>query len=238
MGAEAFDLAERLQTPVFVMTDLDLGMNVWMGEPFAYPDRPMDRGKVLSAADLERLGGFARYGDVDGDAVGWRTLPGTPHPKAAYFTRGTGHDEHAVYSENHEVFERNMARLARKLDLGRALLPAPVVSGSGAAVGVVSYGSSQFAVEESRAQLRAERGLETDHLRVRAYPFADGVEAFVRAHERVYVVEQNRAAQLTALLKIARPGELAGRLVPIAHVHGLPLDARSVTDELATKEGR
>jgi 2-oxoglutarate ferredoxin oxidoreductase subunit alpha len=238
MGAEAFDLAERLQTPIFVMTDLDLGMNVWMGEPFRYPDRPMDRGKVLSAADLERLGGFARYADVDGDAIGWRTLPGTPHPKAAYFTRGTGHDEHAVYSESHEVFERNMLRLSKKLDLGRKLLPAPVVSGAGARVGVVSYGSSQFAVEESRAQLRAERGLETDHLRVRAYPFSDEVEEFVRKHERVYVVEQNRDAQLAALMKIDLAAELVPRLVPIAHVHGLPLDARSVSDEIASKEGR
>jgi 2-oxoglutarate ferredoxin oxidoreductase subunit alpha len=237
MGARAFDLAERLQTPVFVMTDLDLGMNVWMGEPFQYPDQPMDRGKVLSAEDLERLGGFARYGDVDGDAIGWRTLPGTDHPRASYFTRGTGHDENAVYTESHVVFERNMARLARKLELGRKLLPAPVVSGKGAPVGVVSYGSSQFAVEESRDQLRRERGLETDHLRVRAYPFADEVADFLRAHDRVYVVEQNRDAQLVALMKIDLPAELSGRLAPVAHVHGLPLDARSVTDEILAREG-
>jgi 2-oxoglutarate ferredoxin oxidoreductase subunit alpha len=238
MGAEAFDLAERLQTPVFVMTDLDLGMNVWMGEPFRYPEKPMDRGKVLSAEDLERLGGFARYADVDGDGIGWRTLPGTPHPKASYFTRGTGHDENAAYTESHVVFERNMARLARKLDLARELLPAPVVSGRGAEVGVLCCGSSQFAVVESRDQLRRERGIETDHLRVRAYPFSDAVAAFVRAHDRVYVVEQNRDAQLTALLRIDLPAELATRLVPVAHVHGLPLDARSVTDEIAAREGR
>jgi 2-oxoglutarate ferredoxin oxidoreductase subunit alpha len=238
MSAQAFDLAERLQTPIFVMSDLDLGMNVWMSEPFTYPDQPMDRGKVLSAEDLERLGGFGRYADVDGDAIGWRTLPGTKHPKASYFTRGTGHDENAAYTESHVVFERNMARLARKLDLGRKLLPAPVVSGPGATVGVLSYGSSQFAVEESRAQLQREKGLQTDHLRVRAWPFSDAVEAFVRAHERVYVVEQNRDAQLTALMKIDLPAELLTRLVPVAHVHGLPLDARSVTDEILEKEGR
>jgi 2-oxoglutarate ferredoxin oxidoreductase subunit alpha len=238
MGAEAFDVAERLQTPVFVMTDLDLGMNVWMGEPFAYPERPMDRGKVLSAEDLERLGGFARYADVDGDGVGWRTLPGTKHPKASYFTRGTGHDESAVYTESHVVFERNMARLAKKLDLARNALPAPVRSGKGARVGVISYGSSQFAVDESRDQLRREKALETDHLRVRAYPFSDAVEAFVREHDRVHVVEQNRDAQLTALMRVDLPAELAARLSPVAHVHGLPLDARSVTDEIAAKEGR
>ena len=238
MGVEAFDLAERLQTPIFVMTDLDLGMNVWMGKPFDYPARPMDRGKVLTAADLERLGGFGRYRDVDGDGIGWRTLPGTPHPKASYFTRGTGHDENAQYSESHEVFERNMARLARKLDGARDVLPAPVTSGPGAKVGIVSYGSSQFAVEEARDQLRRERALETDHLRVRAYPFHRDVEAFVRSHERVYVVEQNRDAQLAALMKIDLPAELATRLRPVAHVHGLPLDARSVSDEIATKESR
>jgi len=238
MGAEAFDLAERLQTPIFVLTDLDLGMNVWMSEPFAYPDRPLDRGKVLDAAALEKAGGFARYKDVDGDGIGWRTLPGTRHPKASYFTRGTGHDENAAYSESHEVFERNMLRLTKKLDLGRALLPAPVRSGPGTRVGIVSYGSSQFAVEESRAQLLAERGLATDHLRVRAWPFHDEVERFVREHDRVYVVEQNRDAQLTALMKIDLPAALLTRLRPIAHAHGLPLDARSVTDELAALEAK
>ncbi|MFO0583817.1 MAG: 2-oxoacid:acceptor oxidoreductase subunit alpha [Anaeromyxobacter sp.] len=236
MGAQAFDVAERLQTPVFVLTDLDLGMNVWMGEPFEYPDRPMDRGKVLDAAALEQAGGFARYRDVDGDGIGWRTLPGTRHPKASYFTRGTGHDDAAVYSENHEIFEANMARLAKKLHAGRVHLPVPVRSGAGAKVGVISYGSSQFAVDESRAQLRAERGLETDHLRVRAWPFHDEVEAFVRAHDRVYVVEQNRDAQLAALMKIDLPPELLVRLRSVAHVHGLPLDARSVTGEIAARE--
>ena len=236
MGVEAFDLAERLQTPIFVMTDLDLGMNVWMGKPFDYPSRPMDRGKVLSAADLDRLGGFARYKDVDGDGIGWRTLPGTAHPKASYFTRGTGHDENAQYSESHEAFERNMVRLGRKLEGARDVLPSPVRSGSGAKAGIVSYGSSQFAVDEARDQLRRERGLVTDHLRVRAYPFHRDVEAFVRSHERVYIVEQNRDAQLAALMRIDLPAELATRLRPVAHVHGLPLDARSVSDEIATKE--
>lgn len=236
-GGEAFDLAERLQTPVFVMTDLDLGMNNWMAEPFPYPEEPMDRGKVLSKADLERLGGFARYADVDGDGVGWRTLPGTDHPKAGYFARGTGHDERAAYSENPVVWERNMARLARKIDGARALLPAPVLAGDGAAeVGIIAYGSSHHAVVETVAQLRGEAGLAADYLRVRGYPFAAAVAAFVEVHRRVYVVEQNRDAQLLSLLKLDLPAALLPRLRPVSHLHGLPLDARSVTDEILDRE--
>jgi 2-oxoglutarate ferredoxin oxidoreductase subunit alpha len=237
MGVEAFDLAERLQAPVFVMSDLDLGMNTWMADPFPYPARPMDRGKVLSKEDLDRLGGFARYADVDGDGIGWRTLPGTDHPNAAYFTRGTGHDESAAYSESPAVFERNMARLERKLDTARGLVPSPEVRGSGGAqVGVIAYGSSHPAVLESRAQLRAEAGLEIDYLRVRGYPFARQVRAFVAAHERVYVVEQNRDGQLAVLLKADLPPQDVPRLRSVAHVTGLPLDARSVTDEILAQE--
>jgi 2-oxoglutarate ferredoxin oxidoreductase subunit alpha len=214
-------------------------MNVWMSEPFAYPDRPIDRGKVLSKEDLDRLGEFARYRDVDGDGIGWRTLPGTDHPKAAYFTRGTGHDEGANYSESPAVFERNMERLARKLETARSLAPAPEVHGRGdARVGIIAYGSSHPAVLEAREQLRRERGLETDYLRVRAWPFAREVHAFVERHERVYVVEQNRDGQLAALLKLDLAPERTPRLRSIAHVHGLPLDARSVTDELLGLEGR
>ncbi len=239
MAVDAFDLAERLQTPIFVMTDLDLGMNNWMADPFPYPERPLDRGKVLSKEDLDRLGGFSRYKDVDGDGIGWRTLPGTDHPKASYFTRGTGHDETSAYSESAAVFERNMERLARKLETARSLVPAPELQGTGRArVGVIAYGSSHPAIVESRVQLQKERGVETDYLRVRGYPFSRAVHDFVERHERVYVVEQNRDAQLAALLKLDLAPELAARLRSIAHVHGLPLDARSVTDEILGMEGR
>jgi len=239
MAIDAFDLAERLQTPIFVMTDLDLGMNVWMSDPFSYPEKPMDRGKVLSKEDLDRLGGFARYKDVDGDGIGWRTLPGTDHPKASYFTRGTGHDESANYSENHVTFERNMERLARKLETARSLVPAPVLEGGGKArVGLIAYGSSHPAIVEARVQLLKERGVETDYLRVRGFPFARAVHEFVERHERVYVVEQNRDAQLAALLKLDLAPELLPRLRSVAHVHGLPLDARSVTDEITTLEAK
>ena len=237
MGVLAFDLAERLQTPVFVMSDLDLGMNNWMADPFPYPDRPMDRGKVLGKEDLERLGGFARYRDLDGDGIGWRTLPGTDHPRAAYFARGTGHDESAAYSESPVAFEQNMARLRRKLEGARTLVPAPEQEGSGTAeVGILAYGSSHHAVVETRAQLRDEAGLESEYLRVRGYPFSPAVEAFVAAHRRVYVVEQNRDAQLRSLLRLDLPPELSVRLRAVAHVHGLPLDARSVTDEILAQE--
>jgi 2-oxoglutarate ferredoxin oxidoreductase subunit alpha len=238
MTGQAFDLAERFQTPVFVLSDLDLGMNNWMAEPLPYPETPLDRGKVLSKADLERLGGFARYRDVDGDGIGWRTLPGTDHPRAAYFTRGTGHDEQAGYSERSDVFERNMARLRRKLEGARAALPQPVRSGTGSPVGLLAHGSSDPAVREALAQLHREAGLEADYLRVRAWPFAASVRDFVAAHDRVYVVEQDRDAQLLSLLRLDLEPALAGRLRSVAHITGLPLDARSVTDEILAREGR
>jgi 2-oxoglutarate ferredoxin oxidoreductase subunit alpha len=237
MGAQAFDLAERFQTPVFVLSDLDLGMNQWMADPFPYPEAPIARGKVLSRADLERLGSFARYADVDGDGVGWRTLPGTDHPAAAYFTRGTGHDEQARYSERSDDWERNLARIARKLDGARGVAPQPEILGSGSAIGVIHCGTSRFAVEESRAQLLAEKGLAVDALRVRAFPFAGAVREFVAAHPRVYVVDQNRDGQLCQLLKLDLPQELVPRLRSVAHITGLPLDARSLTDEIASREG-
>ncbi|HSM91993.1 MAG TPA: 2-oxoacid:acceptor oxidoreductase subunit alpha [Anaeromyxobacteraceae bacterium] len=239
MAGDAFDLAERYQTPVFVLSDLDLGMNTWMSDPFPYPERPLDRGKVLSAADLEAAAGFARYADPDGDGIGWRTLPGTDHPRAAYFTRGTGHDERSDYSERPEVFERNMARLARKLEGARAHLPAPVLEGDDAApVGVVAVGSSDPAVREALDLLRRERGLAAEYLRVRAWPFADAVRAFVERHARVYVVEQDRDAQLLSLLRLDLPAAQGAKLRPVARVTGLPLDARAVADDLLSLEGR
>jgi len=239
MAGDAFDLAERFQTPVFVMSDLDLGMNTWMSDPFPYPERPLARGKVLSADDLARLDGFARYGDPDGDGIGWRTLPGTVHPKAAYFTRGSGHDETSAYSERPEVFERNMARLARKLEGARPHLPPPVLEGSGtAAIGIVAAGSSDPAVREALSLLRRERAIEADYLRVRAFPFADGVREFVERHERIYVVEQDRDAQLLSLLRLDLPPALGPKLRPLARITGMPLDARAVVEDLLALEDR
>ncbi len=229
---EAFELAEKFQTPVFVMSDLDLGMNNWMSEPFKYPEKPIDRGKVLTKQDLERLGGFARYKDVDGDGVGYRTLPGTDHPLAAYFARGSGHNEKGQYSERPDDFERNMARILKKFETAKAFVPQPALEGDGASVGILAYGTTHWAITESRDQLRDEHDVETDYLRVRAFPFTDEVEEFIRKHDVVFVVEQNRDAQMLNLLKIEMPSELATRLKSIAHIHGLPIDARSVTDEI------
>jgi len=237
-GYAAFDLAEKLQTPVFVLSDLDLGMNNWMSEPFAYPDKPLDRGKVLSAEDLDRLGGFARYKDVDGDGIGYRTLPGTRHNKAAYFTRGTGHTESAAYSEKPEDYVAGMERLARKFENARKLVPGPVTVKSGSSkIAFIAYGSSDFAIRESMDQIKKEYGQDVDYLRIRAYPFAHEIHDFIAAHERVYIVEQDRDAQLASLLKLDIPAEQTVKLRSILHFNGLPLDAQTVTEEYATREG-
>ncbi|HYY70205.1 MAG TPA: 2-oxoacid:acceptor oxidoreductase subunit alpha, partial [Terriglobales bacterium] len=238
MAQDAFNLAEWFQTPVFVMSDLDLGMNNWMADPFPYPMQPIERGKVLTKEDLERLGSFSRYKDVDGDGIGWRTLPGTNHPAAAYFVRGSGHNEKAQYTERPDDYENNMSRLSRKFDSARSRVPRPVQTGSGRErVGIIAYGTSHWAIIESRDQLRNEHGLETDYLRIRAYPFPREVHDFIDSHERVYVVEQNRDGQMFDLLRLDVSAEQVTKLRSIAHCTGLPLDARSVTDELIALEG-
>jgi 2-oxoglutarate/2-oxoacid ferredoxin oxidoreductase subunit alpha len=234
---EAFDLTEQLQTPVFVLSDLDIGMNNWMSDPFVYPEKPLKRGKVLSKEDLDRLGGFERYKDVDGDAIPYRTLPGTDHPKAAYFTRGSGHNEKALYTERPDDYQNLMERLARKFETARTLVPAPEVVQTGKSqVGLIAFGSSDFAVRESRDQLKKEYGLETDYMRLRAFPFSSEVHTFVAAHQRVYVIEQNRDGQMLSLLKLDLPAEDITRLRSIRHFDGLPLDARTVTDKLVLEE--
>ncbi len=239
MAQDAFNLAEELQSLVFVMSDLDLGMNNWMSEPFEYPTTPINRGKVLTKEDLERLGGFSRYKDVDGDAIGYRTLPGTLHPAAAYFARGSGHNEKSQYSERPDDFERNMERINRKFETARSLVPRPEVTITGKAkIGIIAYGTTHWAIVEARDQLRNEYDVETDYLRLRAYPFTREVHEFIEKHERVYVVEQNRDAQMLSLLKLDIKPELVVRLRSIAHIHGLPVDARSVTDELISMEGK
>ena len=238
LGGEAFDLAERLQTPVFVLTDLDLGMNNWMSDQFDYPEKPLDRGKVLTKEDLEKLGGFARYRDVDGDAIGWRTLPGTNHPKAAYFTRGSGHNDAAGYTERPEEYQQVMDRLVRKFESARKLVPAPVVVKNGTSkIGFLAYGTTDFALRESMDQIKKEYGKDVDYMRIRAFPFAHEIHDFVAQHERVYVVEQDRDAQLASLLKLDLPAEQVAKLRSILHYNGLPIDARTITEEFATKEG-
>jgi 2-oxoglutarate ferredoxin oxidoreductase subunit alpha len=237
MAMDAFNLAEKFQTPVFVMSDLDLGMNNWMSDPFPYPDKPINRGKVLSKEDLDKLGGFGRYKDVDGDAIGYRTLPGTKHPAAAYFTRGSGHNAQGNYSERPEDYENNMERLRRKFENVRAVAPSPVVEKMpNAEIGIIAFGTTHWALTESRDQLRDEHKLATDYLRIRAFPFSHEVADFVRSHKRVYVVEQNRDAQMFSLLRIDLDNELVAKLRSVARLDGLPIDARSVTDEIAAME--
>ena len=239
MAQDAFNLAEQFQTLVFVMSDLDLGMNNWMSDAFEYPDTPIKRGKVLTKEDLDRVGGFARYKDIDGDGIGYRTLPGTDHPAAAYFARGSGHNEKAQYSERPDDFENNMQRLERKFETARSFVPRPELMTNGKTkIGIIAYGTSHWAILEARDQLRHEYNIETDYLRLRAYPFTREAHEFIEQHDRVYVVEQNRDAQMLSLLKLDIKPELVTRLRSIAHIHGLPLDARSVTDELTSMEGK
>ncbi|HXN49989.1 MAG TPA: 2-oxoacid:acceptor oxidoreductase subunit alpha [Bryobacteraceae bacterium] len=238
MMIDAFDLAERFQTPVFVMSDLDLGMNNWMSDAFQYPGKPIERGKVLNAEELTKLSGFARYRDVDGDGVGYRTLPGTNHPAAAYFTRGSGHNDRAGYSEREDDYMNNMDRLARKFESIRQALPGPHLDiNSRAHVGLVCAGTSRYATEESRDQLLRERGLETSYLRLKAFPFGQELADFVRRHERVYVIDQNRDAQLVMLMRLEFEPELIAKLRSVRYYGGLPLDARTVTDEIVRQEG-
>jgi len=239
MSIEAFDFAEKFQTPVFVMTDLDLGMNNWMADAFAYPEKPIARGKVLDAADLDKLGGFARYKDVDGDGVGYRTLPGTNHPKASYFTRGSGHNEKAQYTEREDDYINNMDRLSHKFEVMRRHVPEPVVTiPENARIGFVAFGTSHDAVRESCDQLREEYGIEASYLRLKAYPFTRHLLDFIERHERVYVVDQNRDAQLLGLMRLDLEPQVVAKLRSLRYYGGLPLDARSVTDEIIRQEGK
>ncbi len=236
MAVEAFDLAERFQTPVFVMSDLDLGMNTWMSDPFPYPEKPLDRGKVLDEETLERIGRFGRYRDVDGDGVPYRTVPGDEMP--AYFCRGSGHNEWAQYSERPDDYQSNVDRLAKKFRNARKWMPAPVVEiNRQASIGVIAYGTTHWAVVESRDQLKAEADLDTSYYRVSAYPFRSAMASFIERHERVYVIEQNRDGQMLSLMKLDLEPDLVRRLRSVLHYSGLPIDARSITDSVLIQEG-
>jgi 2-oxoglutarate ferredoxin oxidoreductase subunit alpha len=236
MAQQAFDLTELLQTPVFVMLDLDLGMNNWMSEGFKYPEKPINRGKLLTKEALERLGEWGRYKDVDGDGIPYRTVPGDGMP--AYFTRGSGHNAKGQYSERPDDYVENMDRLSRKFDTARKYVPKSVVDQvTGAKIGIIGYGTSHWAITESRDQLREETDVKTSYYRLRAYPFTEDLVAFVDAHERVYVVEQNRDAQLLQLMRLELSPERITKLRSVLHYNGLPIDARSVTDDVLSQEG-
>ena len=236
MAIAAFDLAERLQTPVFVMSDLDLGMNMWMSDPFPYPETPPDRGKVLDADSVRRLGEWGRYKDVDGDGIPYRSIPGTDAP--AYFARGSGHNERGQYSERGDDYVRNMQRLARKFDTAKTLVPKPEVAAHPEArIGIVGYGTSHWAIVETRDQLQEEAGLPTGYLRLRAYPFTTELAEFIAGLDRVYVVEQNRDAQMASLMRMDLPPELSAKIRSVLCFNGLPVDARSITDNILSQEG-
>jgi 2-oxoglutarate ferredoxin oxidoreductase subunit alpha len=232
------DLAERLQTPIFVLSDLDLGMNLWITKEFDYPDKPLDRGKVLSAEDLsqfkEKHNGqrWGRYLDVDGDGIPYRTLPGTQHPAAAYFTRGTGHTAYATYSERPEVWENNLKRIERKFESARHLVPAPlVVDTVGSHIAILSFGSNHEAIVEARARLE-KAGIGVGYMRLRALPINEEVRAFIEHHDKIFVVENNMDGQLATILRSELP-DLATKLVSLAKCDGMPLSARWITEQIA-----
>ena len=239
MGAQAFDLADRLQTPVFVMLDLDIGMNDRLCAPFAWDDtHRMDRGKVMTAAELEAGKDFGRYLDVDGDGIPYLTYPGTHPTRGAYFTRGTSKDRYARYTEEGPAYADNMERLLKKHATARNLLPAPILHRAAAPTrrGVIYYGSPSPAMTEAETLL-GEQGLPVDLLRVRGFPFHDDVAEFIAAHDQVFVVEQNRDGQLRTLL-IAELEIDPARLVRIVHYDGTPITARFIAGAIAHAAAR
>ncbi|HQR09762.1 MAG TPA: 2-oxoacid:acceptor oxidoreductase subunit alpha [Casimicrobiaceae bacterium] len=235
-AATAFDLADRLQTPIFVMLDLDIGMQDWLTEPFKWDDsRRMDRGKVMTAAMLDTGRDFGRYLDADGDGIPFRTYPGTHPSRGGYFTRGTTKDRYARYTEEGPAYVDNMQRLQRKFETAKNLVPAPVIEQGGKAQksGVIWFGSTGAAMSESLAALDAE-GIRLDRLRIRGFPFAESIADFIQAHEHVFVIEQNRDAQMKSLL-VNECGIDPAKLISILHYDGTPITARYITREITEK---
>jgi 2-oxoglutarate ferredoxin oxidoreductase subunit alpha len=231
----AFDLAEKFQTPVFVLSDLDLGMNNWMCNEFKFNPAEYDRGKVLSAEDLDRVGKFERYRDVDGDGIPYRTLPGTKHPLAGFFTRGSGHNEKAAYSERADDYKRNMDRLNRKYDTAKQFIPQPVLDNmDGAKVGILAFGSTNSPMQEARDILN-NHGVKTNYLLVKALPLVDEIKDFINNNDVVYVVEQNRDAQfLSILLMDYRDGDR--KLKSVLNYDGTPLNALAIVNGILAQE--
>ncbi len=239
-GWRAFDIAERLQTPVVILSDLDFGMNMWTCKRFAYPDQPMDRGKVLWEDDLEKFlaahnGEWGRYRDVDGDGIPYRTLPGNQHIKSGYFARGTSHTEDAGYTEDPQKWETIFKRIADKFETGKQYLPKAVIENNNkSSIGIISSGSADPAVQEAR-DLLAACGIQTDYMRIRSLPFGKEVVAFLDEHKSLIVVEMNRDGQLHQLLTLEHP-ESAAKMVKAAHLDGLPLNAQWVEAQIMNME--
>jgi 2-oxoglutarate ferredoxin oxidoreductase subunit alpha len=232
-AAQAFDLADRLQTPVFLMTDLDIGMNTWLCDPLQWDDtRALDRGKVMTYEDLEAGKEFGRYLDVDGDGIPYRTYPGTHPTRGAFFTRGTTKDRYARYSEAGPDYVDNMQRLLRKFDTAKTLVPKPLLTPAAkpARFGAIYYGSTSPAMQEALDVL-AERGIHINALRVRSFPFQDEIADFVASHPWIFVVEQNRDAQLKTLL-VNEAKVNPTRLISVLHYDGTPITARFIVDQI------
>ncbi|HTQ13786.1 MAG TPA: 2-oxoacid:acceptor oxidoreductase subunit alpha [Rhizomicrobium sp.] len=235
-AAQAFDLAERLQTPIFVMMDLDIGMNDWLVEPLEWDDaRRYDRGKVMAREELDAGKSFARYLDVDGDAIPWRTLPGVHPTKGTYFTRGSSHDAYARYSEAGKDYTEVMQRLLRKFDTAKGLVPQPVVRKARAATrwGALYFGSTSVAMDEAMHGLE-QQGLHLDTMRLRAFPFPESVVEFINAHDQVFVIEQNRDAQMLKLI-VNECAIDPARFISILHYDGTPVTARFITAAVAER---
>ena len=239
-GWKSFDISEGLQAPVFVISDLDLGMNNWLSDPFEYPDQPINRGKVLDAKSLQSFidehGKWGRYLDVDGDGIPYRTVPGTDHPFSAYFARGTGHDNMAVYSERSDDWVENMMRLNLKMDTARKILPQPIVDDSaGTDIGVISFGTNDDAIREARDWL-ANDGIKTDYLRVRALPLSDAVAEFIAAHKSIFVIENNFDGQLNQLIRLEHPTDIS-HLRSLTLGDGLPMTPSWIYENIREQEG-
>jgi len=234
-GWKSFDIAERLQTPVIVMSDLDIGMNSWMTPKFNYPDKPMDRGKILWEEELKEIlekfdNKFGRYKDIDGDGITYRTLIGNKNPGAAYFTRGTGHDEYARYTEDPEIWEESLNRIKRKYELGIKYLPEPIIKSSKNKKGIICIGSTRFPVEEA-IDILDEEDFKLDCMRIRSIPFHDSVQEFIENHETIYIIDMNRDGQLKQLLTLKMPSQ-ASKFKSITKVDGMPLAAKWIVNEI------
>jgi 2-oxoglutarate ferredoxin oxidoreductase subunit alpha len=235
-GWRAFDVAERFQSLVLVLSDLDLGMNLWTSDDFEYPDAPMDRGKIMTAEEIQKPGDFYRYLDKDEDGITYRTLPGSGGPYGAYFTRGTGHDRYGVYSEDSEDWVENLERLYKKMDLAREELPQPVVDRhENAKFGIISYGSNDPAIIEARDILAAQ-GIHTDYLRIRSLPLGSAVHDFVNEYDHVYLVENNFEGQMAEILRTDMPNRAAD-IHSVNMCNGLPLTAQFIVDQITEMEG-
>ncbi len=240
-GWRAFDVAEQIQTPVFVMSDLDLGMNLWLSDPFQYPDKPINRGKRLDKVELEEFfadkGEWFRFRDYDGDGIPYRTVPGTDHPRAAFFTRGTGHNDTAVYSERSDDWVQNLQRIHRKFETARTLVPKPVIDYDATkSIGLISYGTNDPAVQEARDRMAAQ-GLQTNYMRLRALPLTAEALDFINQHDRIYVIENNFDGQMWQILRMEVPGDTS-KLVRVSLGDTLPMTARWVHTRILQEESK